>query len=121
MKRFEKCFFLSSEQIFHFSSLSQALAAGFESSITEDSELSKLQEWCQQICRLLHLAAKISPDLISLLQMCLVNLVSHILAHPGADEDPKKFVSLIASMYPLPTCDAKTLCLAKIQVMNENV
>jgi hypothetical protein len=51
--------------------------------------------------------------------MCLVNLVSQILAQ-NSDVEPN-LESLIVPLLPLPACEAKTLCLAKIQLLIETV
>ena len=123
--------FLDSLIYFYFcicsSSLGQTLASGFECCIEKEVDPEKLFEWHQHICRLLHQTSEISPDLISLLQMCLVNLVGQILSKYSESEVEgrtsfdfeQNLESLIVPLLSLPACDAKMLCLAKIQMLIE--
>ena len=112
---------VKNHDLLFFSCLGQALASGFESCcIDTEPEPNKLKQYYLQTTRLLHLAAKISPGLISNLQMCLVNLVSQLLQQLQ-DSGEENFESVIAQLYPLPSCEAKTLCLAKIQILSETV
>ncbi len=85
----------------------------------------------------MYRAEKAGPGLVSLLQMCLVNLVNQILescVENGAVDDAVvtndgdaptnvsndvDVKSVLSSLLPLPDCDAKSLCLAKIQILIE--
>ena len=131
-----------------FSSLGHALAAGFESWIEGRPEPQKLNVLCVQMCRLLYRVNKTHSGLVTLLQMCLVNVVNQLFERSvenlgsriqndletteasnrspcdviGIDKNATWEVDvkmLLTSLLTLPICDAKTLCLTKIQILME--